>query len=156
MQMTLADVKNSADFGSGRRFLEQKNSGRCLCGSIRFETTGPLRSVTACHCSQCRRQTGLYYAATAVPIENLRLEGEEGLAWYRASDTARRGFCSQCGSALFWHADGAGQISILAGAFDQPSGLVIGEHIYCADKADFYGLPDDGVPHHPGDRPSSI
>ena len=134
--------------------MGEKNSGRCLCGSVRFETVGPLRTVTACHCSQCRRQTGLYYAATAVRLENLRLVGEEKLSWYRASGTARRGFCSECGSALFWYADGADRISILAGAFDQPSGLVMGEHIYCADKADFYDLPEDGVPHHPGDRPA--
>ncbi|WP_105434751.1 GFA family protein [Neorhizobium tomejilense] len=135
--------------------MEQKNSGRCLCGAIRFETVGPLRTVTACHCSQCRRQTGLYYAATSVRVENMTLEGEEVLSWYRASDEARRGFCSQCGSALFWQAEGAASISILAGAFDQPSGLVMGEHIYCADKGDFYQLPEDGVPHYPGDRPAS-
>lgn len=136
-------------------FVEQKNSGRCLCGSIRFETTGPLRTVTACHCSQCRRQTGLYYVATAVRVQNLRLEGTKKLSWYRASETARRGFCSECGSALFWQADGSDQISIMAGAFDQPSGLVMGEHIYCADKGDFYDIPEDGVPHHAGDRPTS-
>ncbi|MBP1846062.1 hypothetical protein J2046_004336 [Rhizobium petrolearium] len=135
--------------------MEQTNGGRCLCGSIRFETTGPLRTVTACHCSQCRRQTGLFYVATAVRLQNLRIQGEEKLSWYRASDMARRGFCSACGSALFWQADGVDQISIMAGAFDQPSGLVMGEHIYCADKGDFYDIPEDGVPHHPGGRPTS-
>jgi hypothetical protein len=31
----------------------------------------------------------------------------------------------------------------------------MGEHIYCADKGDFYELPEDGVPHYPGDRPAS-
>ncbi len=134
--------------------MEEKNSGGCLCGSVRFETRGPLRTVTACHCSQCRRQTGLYYAATAVDEENLHVHGEQKLSWYRASDSARRGFCSICGSALFWKADRSTQISILAGAFDQPSGLVMGEHIYCADKGDFYDIPDDEVPRHPGDRPA--
>jgi hypothetical protein len=133
--------------------MEQTNTGKCLCGSIRFQTTGPLRHVTACHCSQCRRQTGLYYAATSVPLDRLALKGEAKLQWYRASETARRGFCSQCGSALFWHADDAEDISIMAGAFDQPNGLQMGEHIYCADKADFYDLPDDGTPQYEGNRP---
>jgi hypothetical protein len=135
--------------------MEQKNSGGCLCGAIRFETTGPLGTVTACHCSQCRRQTGLHYAATKAPVARLVLQGEEKLQWYRASETARRGFCSVCGSPLLWHADGSEDISIMAGAFDQPSGLVMGEHLYCAEKADFYDLPEDGLPHYPGDRPAS-
>ena len=135
--------------------MDQKNTGQCLCGSIRFETSGPLRSVTACHCSQCRRQTGLYYAATNVPVARLTIHGEETLQWYRASETARRGFCGHCGSALFWAADNAEDISILAGAFNEPSGLRMGEHIFCADKAAFYELPDDGLPYYSGDRSSS-
>jgi hypothetical protein len=126
--------------------------GRCLCGAISFETEGPLENVTACHCSQCRRQTGLYYAATKLPLDKLSLRGDERLQWYRASDSARRGFCSVCGSALFWHADGSKDISVMAGAFDQPTGLRIGEHIYCADKGDFYDLPEDGTPRYPGDQ----
>jgi hypothetical protein len=32
--------------------------GSCLCGAVAFEITGPLRSVIACHCHQCRKQTG--------------------------------------------------------------------------------------------------
>jgi hypothetical protein len=132
--------------------MDQKHTGRCLCGSIRFETGGPLRDVTACHCSQCRRQTGLYYAATSAPVSSLAIEGEENLTWYRASETARRGFCSECGSALFWVADDADDISIMAGAFDEPSGLRMGDHIYCADKGGFYDLPEDGLPRYPGDR----
>ncbi|HEX2146921.1 MAG TPA: GFA family protein, partial [Pseudorhizobium sp.] len=111
--------------------MEERHVGRCLCGGVNFETTGRLREVIACHCSQCRRQTGLYYAATDVELDRLRLVSQETLTWFRASDTARRGFCSQCGSALFWQADGSNQMSILAGAFDQPSGLKMGYHIFC-------------------------
>lgn len=125
--------------------------GRCLCGAITFETTEPLDAITACHCSQCRRQTGLYYAATRTSRAGLTIKGEQHLRWYRASDSAGRGFCSECGSALFWQADGSLDISIMAGAFDKPLALPMGQHIYCADKGDFYELPDDGAPRYPGD-----
>jgi hypothetical protein len=131
--------------------LQQTHTGRCLCGAVSFETEGPLRPITACHCSQCRRQTGLYYAATSTSADRLTIRGEEKLNWYRASDAAGRGFCSNCGSALFWRADGAESISILAGAFDQPLGVATGVHIYCADKGDFYEIPDDGARRYPGD-----
>jgi hypothetical protein len=107
----------------GRQTMDRHNFGGCLCGAVRFETRGELRAVIGCHCSQCRRQTGLYYAATDVPVEQFQMLEEATLAWYRASERARRGFCSTCGSALFWQAEDSDKISILAGAFDQPSGL---------------------------------
>ena len=119
------------------------HTGGCLCGAVRFEAEGPLREVVACHCSQCRRQTGLHYAATNVADDRLRVEGGNNVTWYRASDEAGRGFCKVCGSALFWKADGHADTSIMAGSFDQPSGLRIGVHIFCADKADFYQISDD-------------
>ncbi len=131
--------------------MSEEHTGHCLCGAVRFRTTGRLREVIACHCSQCRRQTGHFYAATNVGDEGLAVEGEDNVTWYRASETARRGFCRTCGSALFWKADGSGYTSILAGAFDQPTGLTIGVHIFCADKGDYYEIAD-GVPQYAGGR----
>lgn len=119
----------------------EMRGGRCLCGAIRFETRGPLRPVVFCHCEQCRRQSGLYYAATNIPEDRLTVTGET-LRWYRSSAEAKRGFCSDCGSLLFWKRAGADHVSILAGAFDQPSGLVGSHHIFAADKADFYRICD--------------
>ena len=119
------------------------HTGRCLCGAVRFRTSGPLRGVVYCHCSQCRRQTGHFYAATNVTEADLVIEGADRLTWYRASDFASRGFCATCGSALFWKRDGAGDISVMAGAFDLPSGLKGGVHIFVADKGDYYDITDD-------------
>ncbi len=130
--------------------MERRSTGRCLCGSVRFTTYGPLRAVVACHCSQCRRQTGIFYAATNVQLDKIAISGEDMVTWYRASDDAGRGFCSMCGSALFWKRDGAEDISVLAGAFEQPSGLAMGHHIYCDDKPDYYEIPKDGLPRYPG------
>ncbi len=132
--------------------MSDEHSGACLCGSVRFKTSDRLREVVACHCSQCRKQTGLYYAATNVAADKLVVEGEEAVTWYRASSFARRGFCKTCGSALFWQADGADEISIMAGLFDQPTGLEIGYHIFCADKGDYYEIAD-GLPQYPQGRP---
>jgi hypothetical protein len=131
--------------------MSDGNSGRCLCGAVSFRTRGQLREVIACHCSQCRRQTGLYYAATNVSLDRLDVEGMDAVTWYRASDAARRGFCRTCGSALFWQADGTDYMSIMAGVFDQPSGLSIGYHIFCADKGDFYEI-NDGLPQFAASR----
>ncbi|MCJ8052095.1 GFA family protein [Shinella curvata] len=123
--------------------MSETHSGHCLCGAVRFRTSGRLREVIACHCSQCRRQTGHFYAATNVTDEGLSVEGADDVTWYRASETASRGFCRICGSALFWKGDGSDYTSIMAGAFDQPTGLKIGVHIFCADKGDYYEIADD-------------
>ncbi len=133
--------------------MDEQRTGACLCGAVRFRTSGPLREVVFCHCSQCRRQTGLFYAATDVSRDRIELTGEDMVGWYRSSDGAQRGFCTRCGSALFWLRDGSDRISVMAGAFDQPSGLVGGYHIYCADKGEFYEI-DDKLPAFQAGRPA--
>ncbi|WP_104664176.1 GFA family protein [Ensifer adhaerens] len=123
--------------------MQDVHHGGCLCGSIRFKARGELRELIFCHCSQCRKQTGLYYAATNVQDRDFELEGAENVTWYRASDSASRGFCRRCGSALFWKADGSDYTSILAGAFEKPTELKAGYHIFCEDQGDFYEIKDD-------------
>lgn len=119
------------------------HEGGCLCGAVRFKTRGKLRELIFCHCSQCRKQTGLYYAATNVLDSHMDVQGAGEITWYRSSSAARRGFCRHCGSALFWKADDLDYTSILAGTFDGPTGLEPGYHIFCADKGDFYSIGDD-------------
>jgi hypothetical protein len=79
--------------------------GSCLCGETVFEVHGPLRDSIACHCTQCRKQTGHYLSATSAAKSDFHLLRGERVRWYRASNTAQRAFCSQCGSTLFWQAD---------------------------------------------------
>ena len=120
-------------------------TGGCNCGAVRFTAEGDLRPVIYCHCSQCRRQTGHYYACTNLPAAKLSIEGEDEITWYAASPQGRRGFCRHCGSALFWREIGADDISVMAGVFDGAPGLVGGSHIFVADKGDYYEI-DDGLP----------
>ena len=116
--------------------------GSCNCGAVRWEAQGELRGIIACHCGQCRKQTGLYYAATNVPDDKLTLISDHTLKWYQSSDSAKRGFCSECGSALFWKLDTAPSTSVLAGCIDGHSGLEIEEHIFTADIPDWYEITD--------------
>lgn len=118
-------------------------TGSCNCGGVSFSIKGPLRSVVACHCSQCRKQTGLYYAATDTDDLNLTFQKKESLKWYAASDFAKRGFCGNCGSALFWKANDSDTTSILAGSLDGDAGNIkLERHIFTADKGPFYDIND--------------
>ncbi|MBZ9653334.1 GFA family protein [Phyllobacterium lublinensis] len=127
--------------------MSELHRGSCLCGKVRFETRGELRGVVYCHCSQCRKQTGHVVAATNVSDDRIHISGEDELNWYEASDFARRGFCKTCGSVLFWKHNTRDYISVMAGAFDLPTGLRGQSHIFVADKGDYYAI-DDGLPQY--------
>ena len=123
------------------------HTGHCSCGAVRFTTRGELRGVIYCHCSQCRRQTGHFLAATAAEDADMEIEGAENISWFQSSPEAKRGFCSICGSALFWKNAGKSYTSILAGAFDEPSSLQAEGHIFTGDKGSYYDITD-GLPQH--------
>lgn len=124
-------------------------SGGCECGAVRYEMKGSVRKVVYCHCSQCRRTSGHFVAATACAREDLSLSEDSGLNWYRSSSFAERGFCRHCGSSLFYRTDDGNCISVMAGTVDTPTGLVCREHIHLDDASDYYAI-DDGLPQFPG------
>ena len=115
-------------------------NGHCECGRIRYEIDGEINDYSHCHCGQCRRTSGHYVSATSVPRKNFTLTMSDGLKWYRSSARARRGFCRECGSSLFWSADARDTISIMSGTIDGETGLHTAAHICVADKGDYYEL----------------
>jgi hypothetical protein len=122
---------------------ETPATGRCLCGAVRYEIHGPLREVKLCHCGECRRWHGHVCAMTAAYSEHLSFVADRGLRWIDSPDSAahaRRGFCSECGSSLFWDAPDRETISIAAGTIDQPTGLKTTMQIYTADAGDYYEI----------------
>ena len=120
-----------------------KTTGGCLCGAVRYEVKGALRDVVNCHCAMCRRLHGSFGPHSKALKTNLTITRADGLAWYRTSDIARRGFCRRCGTGLFWEPDRLDATGIIAGSLDQPSGLKTMGHIFVGEKADFYQITDD-------------
>ena len=121
---------------------ERHLTGGCLCGAVTFSVKGRMREVVACHCSQCRKQTGNFFATTNAAEADVTFTKTSGLKWFRSSDVAERGFCHECGSILFWRRFDSETISITAGSLDGKTGLYICEHIYVADKPDWYEITD--------------
>jgi hypothetical protein len=122
--------------------------GSCLCGAVRIEVAGtPKHQPECCHCSQCRKQTSHCFAGVNVPRKDLTVHGRDKVAWYQSSEKVRRGFCSVCGSALFWDPtiEGYQYTSVAMGLLDGPTGLRLAKHTFVADKGDYYDITD-GVP----------
>ena len=123
------------------------HTGSCLCGAVRFEVTGDLPGPDACHCTQCRKHSGHYFASTDVARAALTIRGAEHVHWYQSSAKVRRGFCAHCGSSLFWDPIFKDRIGIAMGAFDSPTDTRLAIHIFVADKGDYYDIAD-GLPQN--------
>jgi hypothetical protein len=124
------------------------HKGSCLCGTVTFEVTGDLPPPDACHCRQCRKQSGHYFASTDVPRSALTIHGADGITWFQSSERVRRGFCSTCGSTLFWDPVHKDRIGVAMGAFDTPTRTHLAIHIFVADRGDYYDITD-GLPQNP-------
>lgn len=123
------------------------HTGACLCGAVSFEVVGDLPAPDACHCSQCRRASGHFWASTDVAKSAVTIHGEDQVRWFQSSEKVRRGFCGTCGSQLFWDPVHRSKIAIAMGAFDAPTGAQLGKHIFTADKGDYYAIAD-GLPQN--------
>jgi hypothetical protein len=110
--------------------------------------TGDLPAPDACHCRKCRKHSGHYFASTDVSRSALTVSGAEHVTWFQSSDRVRRGFCSVCGSSLFWDPPARDWTGIAMGAFDTPTRTHLKIHIFVADKGDYYDIAD-GLPQNP-------
>lgn len=96
------------------------HEGGCLCGAVRYRARGEPASANACHCTQCRRQTGSALPAFASwPRDRVELIRGVPTA-YAATPRAERSFCASCGSTLFWSRHDSGEIDVFLGTLDRP------------------------------------
>ncbi len=123
------------------------HAGSCLCGAVRFTVNAELKPPDACHCTQCRQQSGHYFVSTNVARGDLTIEGADRLTWYQSSEKVRRGFCSVCGAALFWDPIHHPIMGVGMGAFANPTGTHLEMHIFVSEKGDYYEIAD-GLPQH--------
>ncbi|KZY32820.1 aldehyde-activating protein [Roseovarius sp. HI0049] len=124
-------------------------NGGCLCGAVRFRVEAELRDPIACHCKQCRQQSGHFFSAVAALKAAVSFARDDGLRWYRHTDIATRGFCGQCGSTLFWRGDEGPDVMVAMGALDDTGDMKLSGHYWVDFMGDYYDI-DDGLPQHEG------
>jgi hypothetical protein len=78
--------------------------GSCLCGGVAYRAEGPASHASHCYCSMCQKQHGAAAGSYAnVGRAGFVIERGAGLVTeYASSAQCRRGFCSVCGSSLYW------------------------------------------------------
>lgn len=111
--------------------------GRCLCGGVRFEISEAATPIGMCHCSKCRRVSGVASNAEFM-VARARLQwtaGEEKVSRFRLPDGWGTAFCSTCGSPVPKLHPSGGAYWVPAGLIDEPSGLRVAGHIFVGSKA---------------------
>lgn len=120
----------------------ERIEGKCLCGAVTVRAVPKRRHVEACHCTMCRRWSGLAYLGVQCGTD-VEFGGEEHIVRYRSSGWAERGFCGRCGSSLFYHYLPKGTYGLLAGIFPDDALLPLNEEIFIDEKPDYYAFAGD-------------
>jgi hypothetical protein len=119
--------------------------GRCLCGAVQFEVASAGTPIGMCHCSKCRRVSGVASNAEfMVATHQVKwVSGEELATHFALPDGWRTAFCSVCGSPLPKLHPTGGAYWVPAGLIDEPSGLQVAGHIFVGSKASWDDIAGD-------------
>lgn len=119
--------------------------GSCLCGVIGFVARLPSKWVVHCHCTRCQRAHGAAFV-TWVGLEAASVDiadPQSALSWYVTADEAGRGFCSRCGSPMFFRSPRyPGELHVARALFATPLDREPGEHVYHATHVHWVVLAD--------------
>ena len=119
--------------------------GQCLCSAVEFEVDVPERTYSICHCGLCRRWSGGPLMSVHCPEPNTEWLNDDGLTWYQGTPWAQRGFCSKCGSSLFWRLaqEPEGMLIVSVDALEDDGDFTLDRHIYSDARPDRYDFADD-------------
>jgi hypothetical protein len=120
-------------------------TGRCLCGAVSFALAGRLPPVGMCHCSKCRRVSGVgSNAVLAVRRERFAwLSGEDEIQTFALPSGWSTAFCRQCGSPAPQPTPDGARMWVPAGGLDGDPDLSVSGHIHVASKPRWAVIGDD-------------
>jgi hypothetical protein len=121
-------------------------TGQCLCGKVRYKSTGtPVRRFV-CHCRDCQRSSGsAFHVGLTVPREGFTVTGE--VRAYRSKGESGRNvtryFCPTCGSGVFNEIElRPGLVAIKIGTLDEPERVSPNYQVFARSKLPWLSLGD--------------
>ncbi len=129
-----------------------KLTGGCMCGAVRYETTGESFKVIHCHCRSCRKHNGAPVVTLAgFKADQVTFSGDERNI-YASSPGVGRAFCGKCGTPLTWEGDGGDRGPIVEfhiSTFDTPDVLVPTAHSFDPERIPWFDIADN-LPRYEG------
>ena len=130
----------------GKAIMSDKNtpiSGGCLCGEVRYSTTGEAVLVEFCHCRSCRHAVGAPLMAWAAFARG-KFEITAGNPIdYESSPGVVRTFCGRCGTSLTLADERfPDEVYISIGSFDDAERLPPEFHIWRSHRISWLETSD--------------
>ena len=124
------------------------HEGGCVCGGVRYRTSGAPKRVSACACRWCQKRTGsalglsVYFEESNVEILQGSLK-----SYLLVSDAGRRiesEFCETCGTTVTWTLEFLpGHRGLAGGTFDQPTFWYdLERFVFARSKPDWLTIPE--------------
>jgi hypothetical protein len=137
--------------------MNERFSGGCACGAVRYKLTGEPFEAGWCHCTTCQRLSGapgMVYASIRRG-DFVYTKGKERVKPLALTGFARRAFCGDCGSPLTVAYDFQPEtIDFTIGTLDEPGRVVPDAHIFWPSRPDWLEM-EDGLPKHAHFRPET-
>ncbi len=124
--------------------MSEELVGACHCGRVRVHLPAESVGVVACHCADCQKLHGSFFAMLASDRALVRWEGEEHISWYRSSPANERGFCVHCGSRLAKRPVEGTKVLVSAGLFGPSLPREVIKNLWLEQKPHWYEAPRVG------------
>ncbi|WP_289029057.1 GFA family protein [uncultured Paraglaciecola sp.] len=113
------------------------SNASCLCGAVTMLARSINPKFTVCHCESCRGWGGAPFFAVQCGT-NIEIEGASKIKMYNSSSWASRGFCTECGTHLFFKFNESGDYNMPIGIFKNIEGLEMDMQYFSDQKPDYY------------------
>jgi hypothetical protein len=138
--------------------MEKPITGRCYCGSVRFELKGKPIAARACWCRDCQYlSSGNASVNTIFKADSLTVSGAlaEYVSTADSGNTMHRRFCPACGTPIFSASSARPELVVVrAGALDDPEIARPAGFIWTA-SAPSWGYIDPALSNCPG-QPAAV
>ena len=121
--------------------------GGCQCGAVRYRLEGEPVALTACHCSECQRQSGSAFGMSLIVSKDaFQLLSGEPKQFDRTADSGRSvecAFCPACGTRIYHEpTDRKDTLNIKPGTLDDTSWLSPALHVWTKSKQPWVLIPE--------------
>lgn len=128
--------------------MSETLEGGCACGSVRYRLKSAPMFTQACHCNDCRRQTGGAFVINAmIETDRIALKGAAPVAVPVPTDSGRPHDvhrCASCQTALWSDYGRRPSLRFVrVCTLDDPTALPPQAHIFTRSKLPWLSLPAD-------------